>query len=204
MSDFAAIRFQPQRPLLRELSADRLNTILQEIKRNKPKGERGITVRQSGDGTYIGLAASLPAGQTSSFETRAWDIYVAESTDNSFQLKVRPGTIANLLPNNWDDQFTANKTSLYYGKVRVTTDGFATISATIVINTEEPTNPRPLAYAVPSTTEYLFGLFRAGTNYRIATGAISFPPRTYMVKEKSTPAAPGESPYEIFYQLRQF
>jgi hypothetical protein len=62
MSDFAQIRFLPNRPLLRELSADRLNTILQEIKRNKPKGERGITVRQDGTGTYIGLAASLPRG----------------------------------------------------------------------------------------------------------------------------------------------
>jgi hypothetical protein len=62
MSDFAAIRFLPNRPLLRELSADRLNTILTEIKRNKPKGERGITVRQDGTGTYIGLAASLPRG----------------------------------------------------------------------------------------------------------------------------------------------
>jgi hypothetical protein len=64
MSDFAQIRFLPNRPLLRELSADRLNTILQEIKRNKPKGERGITVRQDGTGTYIGLAASLPRGGT--------------------------------------------------------------------------------------------------------------------------------------------
>jgi hypothetical protein len=62
MSDFAAIRFLSGRPLLRELSADRLNTILTEIKRNKPKGERGITVRQDGTGTYIGLAASLPSG----------------------------------------------------------------------------------------------------------------------------------------------
>lgn len=59
MADFSSIRFQPSRPLLRELSADRLNSILTEIKRNKPKGERGITVRQSGDGTYIGLAAAL-------------------------------------------------------------------------------------------------------------------------------------------------
>jgi hypothetical protein len=60
MSDFAQIRFLPNRPLLRELSADRLNTILQEIKRNKPKGERGITVRQDGNQTWIGLAAPTP------------------------------------------------------------------------------------------------------------------------------------------------
>lgn len=33
--------------------------MLSEIRKNRPKGERGITVRQTGDGTYIGLAASL-------------------------------------------------------------------------------------------------------------------------------------------------
>jgi hypothetical protein len=65
MSDFNAIRFLSGRPLLKELGADRLNTILTEIKRNKPKGERGITVRQDGTGTYIGwrrlcLAAHPP------------------------------------------------------------------------------------------------------------------------------------------------
>jgi hypothetical protein len=68
MAQFESIKFQPQRPLLRELSADRLNTILQEIRRNKPKGERGITVRHSGDGTYIGLAANTASG---SFRSKA-------------------------------------------------------------------------------------------------------------------------------------
>ena len=62
MSDFNSIFFQAERPLLKEITSNRLNTILQEIRRNKPKGERGITVRHSGDGTYIGLAASLPRG----------------------------------------------------------------------------------------------------------------------------------------------
>lgn len=204
MSDFAAIRFQPQRPLLQEISADRLNTILQEIRRNKPKGERGITVRQSGDGTYIGLAATLTADQAPAQDRRPWDIYITETDQSNFKVKVRPGTIANLLPNNWDSIFTVNKTQLHYGKVRVTTDGFSITGATIEIDTDKPVNPTPLAYAVPSATDYLFGLFIAGANFRIATGAISFPPRVYMVKEKSTPAAPGESPYEIFYQLRQF
>jgi hypothetical protein len=65
MPDFNTIRFLSGRPLLRELGAERLNTILAEIKRNKPKGERGISVRQDGTGTYIGLAASLPRGGTS-------------------------------------------------------------------------------------------------------------------------------------------
>jgi hypothetical protein len=62
MADFAAIRFQPSRPLLREISADRLNSILAEIKRNKPLPGRGITVRQTGQGTAIDLAVAVGRG----------------------------------------------------------------------------------------------------------------------------------------------
>jgi hypothetical protein len=97
MSDFAQIRFQPNRPLLRELSADRLNTILQEIRRNKPKGERGITVRQDGTGTYIGLAASLPRGGTSAPTTRPFEMSTLnEGTSEAPEWKVRvlPSTLA--------------------------------------------------------------------------------------------------------------
>jgi hypothetical protein len=96
MSDFAAIRFQPQRPLLRELSADRLNTILQEIKRNKPKGERGITVRQSGDGTYIGLAAAFQRG-TPTLATRPFQlsiVNVSQTEEPEWKVRVLPSTLA--------------------------------------------------------------------------------------------------------------
>jgi hypothetical protein len=74
MSDFAAIRFLAGRPLTKELGADRLNTILTEIKRNKPKGERGITVRQDGNQTWIGLAASLPRGGGTSATTHPFQV----------------------------------------------------------------------------------------------------------------------------------
>jgi hypothetical protein len=98
MSDFAQIRFLPNRPLLRELSADRLNTILQEIKRNKPKGERGITVRQDGTGTYIGLAASLPRGGTSAPATiRPFQLAVvndSETEEPEWKIRVYPSTLA--------------------------------------------------------------------------------------------------------------
>ena len=102
MSDFAAIRFLSGRPLLRELSADRLNTILTEIKRNKPKGERGITVRQDGQGTYIGLAASLPSGTSAPQTLHPFQIFSntdPESTPESpsYLATVRPGTINTLL-----------------------------------------------------------------------------------------------------------
>jgi len=97
MSDFAQIRFLPNRPLLRELSADRLNTILQEIKRNKPKGGRGITVRQDGTGTYIGLAASPPRGVTSTPTTRPFQLSVVDVSETEtpeWKVRVLPSTLA--------------------------------------------------------------------------------------------------------------
>jgi hypothetical protein len=97
MSDFAQIRFLPNRPLLRELSADRLNTILQEIKRNKPKGERGITVRQDGGQTWIGLAASLPRSGTSTPTTRPFQLSlvdVSETETPEWKVRVLPSTLA--------------------------------------------------------------------------------------------------------------
>lgn len=62
MQDFNSLRFQSGRPLLREISADRLNTILQEIRRVRPLPGRGITIRQTGDGCSIDLAAKVGGG----------------------------------------------------------------------------------------------------------------------------------------------
>ena len=106
MAQFEGIKFQASRPLLKELSADRLNTILAEIRRNRPRGERGITVRQSGDATYIGLAASLPRGTAgAAVSTRQpWDLLSRPDPDNEGQyiLRVEPGTLNGFLPLNWD------------------------------------------------------------------------------------------------------
>jgi hypothetical protein len=93
MAQFESIRFQPSRPLLRELSADRLNTILQEIRRNRPKADGGITVRQSGDGTYIGLAAPISSSSSATSESHPFQILTRTDpeTNNTF-LGVRPNS----------------------------------------------------------------------------------------------------------------
>ncbi len=98
MADFAAIRFQPSRPLLRELSADRLNSILAEIRRNKPLPGRGITVRQTGQGTAIDLAASVPrGGGTSTTTARPFQLSVVDVSETEtpeWKVRVLPSTLA--------------------------------------------------------------------------------------------------------------
>jgi hypothetical protein len=211
MSDFAQIRFQPNRPLLRELSADRLNTILQEIKRNKPKGERGITVRQDGTGTYIGLAASLPRGGGTSTPTtrQPWDLIARvdpdadpEDENPPYLVRVQPGTLNGILPSNWDIEESLPSTGLHYAKAVILTDGESVTDVSIEIDNNPPTVQEPQLFAVSSTIELTFGLFFEGQVFRtIAAGSIVVAPTPYLVTDKATPQ-PGELAFEITYSLQ--
>ena len=197
---FENIKFQPSRPLLKEVTADRLNSILSEIRRNKPKGERGITVRHSGDSTYIGLAANIKGGGAAA-QPQPWDIYVVDSEENTFTVKVRPGTIAGILPSNWDEEFECQKDELYYGKAVVTTDGKNVTSATIEIDQTAPTQQDTLEFAVDSEAQFLFGLFENEGFRTTTSGNISAFPSLQITTSKDPPAAPGESPYVLWYRL---
>jgi hypothetical protein len=207
MSQFDSIRFLSGRPLLRELSADRLNTILQEIRRNKPKGERGITVRQDGTGTYIGLASALPRGGGAPTTRLPWDLIARpdpESTSETppYLVTVQPGMLSGFLAVNWDDEFTCNATGLYYAKAVVSTDGSAITQVEIQIDTNAPVQQSPELWAVPATVEYLFGMFTEGTIYRtIGPSHIEISPKVWITTEKAALPAPGELPYDYYYVL---
>jgi hypothetical protein len=209
VADFASIKFQPQRPLLRELSADRLNTILQEIRRNKPKGERGITVRQDGNGTYIGLAAALPRGGGSAPATRQpWDLVVttdpqSESEPPAYLVSVRPGTLNGILPSNWNIQqpIEADDEDLYYAKAVIATDGQDITGVTIEIDTTVPEIATAGLFSVPASIDYLFGLYQSGQVYRvIGDGHIVLSPQVWLTVERGG-ALPGELPYELYYNF---
>jgi hypothetical protein len=207
MSDFNSIRFLSGRPLLRELGAERLNTILTEIKRNKPKGERGITVRQDGTGTYIGLAASLPrGGGTSTPATpQPWDLIaqVDPENENQYLVKVQPGTLNGFLPTNWDEEFELADTQLHYAKAVIATDGQAITGVTIEIDDAAPVEQEPQEFGVANPVEHLFGLFLEGTVYRvIGEGHIDISPKLWLTTEKETPPAAGELPFRQFFTLR--
>jgi hypothetical protein len=210
MALFDSIRFTPGRPLTKELGSERLNAIITEIKRNKPKGERGITVRQDGTGTYIGLAASLPRGGTSTPSTpQPWDLQArvdpdADPEDETppYLIRVRPGTLNGILPTNWDIEEEVSGTALIYAKAVVATDGEAITGVTIVINGTAPTVQAPQEFGISNPVEYLFGLFSEGQAYRvIGAGHIVLPTSTWLVTSASPAASPGESPYDIYYLL---
>ena len=211
MAQFDSIRFTPGRPLTKELGSERLNAILAEIKRNRPKGERGITVRQDGNQTWIGLAASLPRGAAGTPATpQPWDLQAVVDPDAApedptppYLVRVRPGTLNGILPTNWDIEEEVSGTALIYAKAVVATDGEGITGVTIVINGTAPTVQAPQEFGVANPVEYLFGLFLAGAVYRvIGAGHITISPKLWLTTERQTLPAPGELPFLQLFTLR--
>jgi len=211
MSAFDSVRFTSGRPLLGEISADKLNAILAEIRKNRPRGERGITVRQAGDATYIGLAASLPRGGTTTPATpQPWDIIATPDPDADpedenppYILRVQPGTVARMLPTNWEDEFNASSETLYYGIVSLATDGRFITGATIEIEEEAPDGQEPQKYGIENPVKLVFGLFKDGKQYNLSGGQDIAVSAVAILATSADPAAqPGESPYDIWFKLQ--
>jgi hypothetical protein len=207
MADFGSIRFLANRPLLNEISADRLNSILQEIKRNKPLPGRGITLRQEGLGVRVDLAASISGSSGTPATTQPWDLVAqvdpaAAPESPAYLVRVRPGTLNGILPTNWDIEQSCAATGLFYAKAVIATDGEAITGVTIEIDANPPTVQQPVEFGIATSVEYLFGLFSEGAVYRvISAGHIVLPTRTWLVTSADPVAAPGESPYDIYYLL---
>lgn len=207
MADFASIRFQPSRPLLRELSADRLNTILTEIKRNKPKGERGITVRQDGTGTYIGLAASLLRSEKKSVDPHPFQITSRQDPENENQylVTVLPGTINGLLPTNAFTgsaltEFPISANELNYVKLVGATNGTTQfVSCEIEVDQSPAEAQLPTAFTLPAAPEFLLGVVRNGTAYNTIKQSLTVTGSVQVTEQREELPQPGELPYINYY-----
>ena len=209
MGDFNAIRFLSGRPLLRELGADRLNTILTEIKRNKPKGERGITVRQDGTGTYIGLAASLQSsGGGTAAVLHPFQIFSntdPESTPESpsYLATVRPGTIntllaAGILDGGGLQQHGVPADSLRYVVLEASSDGEQITTAAVSVESTAPEAQTPEIFGLPTTAKFLLGLVYNSNVFQVQLTNLSVTGKQQFVTSKAN-AGIGELPYEIHY-----
>lgn len=199
--------FQSGRPLLSEITADKLNKILAEIKRNRVVVAPPLSARQQGDGTHLSI--KIPPGGSTPATPQPWDLIAVvdpdadpEDENPNYLVTVRPGTLNGILPSNWDIEETLPSTGLHYAKAVIATDGEAITSVTIEIDTSAPTVQDPQEFGIDNPIEYLFGLFAEGQVYRvIGAGHISLPTRTWLVTSADPAASPGESPYDIYYVL---
>lgn len=201
--------FSPGRPLLSEVTADKLNAILAEIKRNRPVVLYPLSARVGGDGTVISIEKQAKGSSGTPATTQPWDLVAQvdpdadpEDANPPYLVRVRPGTLNGILPTNWDIEQKCAGTGLFYAKAVIATDGEAITGVTIVINETAPTVQEPQLFGIQDPIEYLFGLFSEGQVYRvIGAGQIVLPTRTWLVTSADAAASPGESPYDIYYVL---
>ena len=201
--------FSPGRPLLSEVTADKLNAILAEIKRNRPVVLYPLSSRVGGDGTVISIG-KLPQASSTPATTQPWDLVAQvdpdadpEDENPPYLVRVRPGTLNGILPTNWDIEEECAGTGLFYAKAVIATDGEAITGVTIVINGTAPAVQTPVEFGVSNPVEYLFGLFLEGSVYRvIGSGHITISPKLWLTTEKQTLPAPGELPFLQYFTLR--
>jgi hypothetical protein len=211
MSAFESVRFNAGRSLLSEISADKLNAIVREVRKNRPRGERGITIRESGDATYIGLAASVNAASAPRPAAQPWDLSARrdptadpEDENPPYLVTVRPGTINGVLASNWDEEFECSSTGVHYAKAVIATDGKAITGVTIDIDTIAPSEQQPQKFGIESSIEYLFGVFSGGASYNVLSQSITLLPRLRLVTSADPAAAPGQSPFDLWYELARY
>jgi hypothetical protein len=200
--------FRPRQPLDRQLSSDTLNRILRELESLRITRVVNGTFKKLPGGTEIVVAPRSGGGGTPA-TTQPWDLVARvdphadpEDTTPPYLVRVRPGTANGILPSNWDEEFECLGTGLWYAKAVIATDGEAVTGVSIVINGTAPAVQEPVEFGIQNPVEYLFGLFSEGQVYRvIGAGQIVLPTRTWLVTSADPVAAPGESPYDIYYLL---
>jgi hypothetical protein len=206
--------FQSGRPLLSEITADKLNRILAEIKRNRPVVAAPLSARVTGDGTHISIKQTPGGGPP--ITRQPWDLIARvdpdadpEDENPPYLVSVQPGTLNGFLPTNWNtegggkDVTCQSDGTLYYAKAIVATDGQAMTGVTIEIDTNAPDPQEPQEFGIDNPIEIVFGLFAGGAVYRlIGAGNIAASPKLWLTTERQTPPAPGELPFSQYFFFR--
>jgi hypothetical protein len=200
---------------LSEITADKLNRILAEIKRNRPVVAAPLSARVTGDGTHISIKQASGSGGTTTTR-QPWDLIARvdpdadpEDENPPYLVSVQPGTLNGFLPTNWNtegggkDVTCQSDGTLYYAKAIVATDSQAMTGVTIEIDENAPDPQEPQEFGIDNPIEIVFGLFAGGAVYRlIGAGNIAASPKLWLTTERQTPPAPGELPFSQYFFFR--
>ena len=134
---------------------------------------------------------------------KPWDIIIKKfngDPPSGYTLKVSAGTISNILPSNWDDEWSVG-TDLVYGIAKIKTDGKNITSISIDISNSKPSQQAPKKFGIDSSIDYLFGIFEDGGSSNVLGQSIYLYPKLRLVTSADPPAAVGESPFDLWYEL---
>ncbi len=187
-----------------EVTADKLNRILAEIKRNRPVVSAPLSARVTGDGTHISMPRPEPG--TDAVIEHPFRIISRGSPNNESQylVSVHPGTINALLPSQIFDgsglkKHTLSANTLRYVVLEANSDGQQINAASILLEAEAPEPQSPEIFGLPATAKFLLGIVYNSSVYQVVFTNISVTGKQQFIASKSSPAAAGELPYEIYY-----
>jgi hypothetical protein len=200
--------FQPRQPLDRQLGATTLNQILRELESLRITRVVNGTFRKLPGGTEITVAPQRGGG-TSTPTTHPFQIFSRQDPESdpenpTYLVTVRPGTINALLPSDIFDgsglkEHELSEDTMRYVVLEANSDGQQINAASILLETEAPEPQSPEIFGLPATAKFLLGIVYNFSVYQVVFTNISVTGKQQFVASKTSPAAPGELPYEIYY-----
>jgi hypothetical protein len=103
----------------------------------------------------------------------AWDIFIDSDKNGNEVIKVYPGLVSGVLPQNILDDFRFSKNKTNYITAQIKGGDKGNVSeCTIRVESRLPTPPKPTESAPPSTFDVVVGIVDADTNvYSLFSGA---------------------------------
>jgi hypothetical protein len=197
--------FQPRQPLDRQLGASTLNQILRELESLRITRVVNGTFRKLPGGTEIVVAPQSGGGAPAASHPFKIASSQNPENENQYLVTVRPGTINTLLPTGIFGSGgslqtnTIPKETLRYVVLEANSDGQQITAAAISVAATAPTPQVPAVFGLPTTAKFLIGIVYSSRVFQVQFTNFTLTGKQQFIKSKSSPAAAGELPYEIYY-----
>ncbi len=162
-------------------------------------------MRQSGQGTAIDLAASVPRGGTSTqATTHPFQIFSTQDPESdpenpTYLVTVRPGTLNGVLASNWSDEEECGEEELGYVVLTVSATSNGIVSTELSFDSSPPTAEQsPVKWGLPTSFKVLIGLVRGPQVWQIVYDNLSYAGVKRITTDRATPAI-GQLPYDNWY-----
>lgn len=120
-----------------------------------------------------GQSIIVPSPAVAQPERHPWDIIRTTDDSGNPALRLWPGNVNGIMPENMFDTFTFDDTSLWYGKVKVTTDGNAVTSVELMVDTSVPKLQKAATDSQPTEFEIVVALYKTGLSYNLYKKCLS-------------------------------
>jgi hypothetical protein len=197
--------FQSGRPLLSEITADKLNRILAEIKRNRPVVAAPLSARVTGDGTHISIKQAPGGGTSAQATTHPFQIFSRQDPESdpenpTYLVTVRPGTLNGVLASNWTIEAECGEEELGYVVLSVSATSNGIVSTELSFDASPPTAEQsPVKWGLPTSFKVLIGLVRGPQVWQVVLDNLSFASSKRITTTRETPLSLGELAYDNWY-----